>query len=71
MGGIDTRERGGTVYNGAGLVGLAGGVTLGGVAFAAMGAQGGGVVGVVGALVTVLLGYRAWRVRRATSLESG
>lgn len=59
------------MYSGAGFVGLGGGVTLAGVAFATTGAEGGGVVGLVGAVVAVLLGYRAWRVRRATTPKSG
>jgi hypothetical protein len=59
------------VYTCAALLGLTGGVTLGGLAFATMGPHGGGVLGVVGAALTVLLSYRALRVRRATDPESG
>jgi hypothetical protein len=58
------------VYTCAALLGLTSGVTLGGVALATMGPHGGGVLGVVGAALTVLLSYRALRVRRATDPES-
>lgn len=59
------------MYTSAALLGLTSGVTLGGVVFATMGPHGGGLLGVVGAALTVLLSYRALRVRRATGPESG
>ncbi len=59
------------MYGGAGLVAVAGGVSVGGVAIAATGAPGGGVVVLLAGVVGVLLGYRAVRVRRAAEIESG
>ena len=59
------------MYGGAGLVAVAGGVSVGGVAIATTGTPGGGVVVLLAGVVGVLLGYRAVRVRRAAEIESG
>ena len=50
---------------------LAGGITVGGVALATNGGSGTGVVGLLAVVISVLLGYRAQRVRRATRSEPG